>query len=314
MTDKQTYQALCDSHPEIPLFLQYWWLEGVCAGKDWDVIIVRKDPADENSEIIAALPFEIGKWLWKRYVRPSEMTPYGGWWISPDVRSDSAAVMEIGKRIAEQLKARKLTAFHQRFFPEDSLVTALADNGFKFTNRRTYMLDDVRNLESVVTGFSRNKRKKLEKWSLIYEVKDVDPEVFYHFHSATCRQKNRRVWYTREMLLVITEKTLQRGQCRLVGVSNPEGELLAAALLVWDNTTVYMLVNTFDHDQPSGGAREVLAFEAVKQARSLGLSLDFVCSRDYLKNYGAKRHVITSVHYGSNPFVTMQRFIDWLKR
>ena len=169
------------------------------------------------------------------------------------------------------------------------------------------------NLDDVLSGFSRNKRKKLERLTLTYNASDVEPEEFYRFHAAACRQKNRTISYSREMLYVIVEKALQHSQCRLLGVRNADGELLAETLMVWDKTTAYMLVNTFDHDKPADGARERLTVEAIKLARELGVRLDFTCSRDYLRNYGAKKQKVYSVHYGSLPFIAVQKFIDWLR-
>lgn len=60
----------------MPVFVQYWWLDAVSVGKDWDVLLVHED--DETKPIIAAMPYEYCKMLWGRIAQPQEMTPYGG--------------------------------------------------------------------------------------------------------------------------------------------------------------------------------------------------------------------------------------------
>ena len=313
MTNKEIYKALCEQN-EMPLFFQYWWLESVCAGKDWDVVIVRSaDCGGDGEDIVAAMPYETDKWLWNRYIKPSEMTPYAGVWFSESIRTDESKRAAVFEYIRQWLSNSKIRAYHQRLYPRTSLPASLQETGFRIAKRGTYIIEDTSNLDDVLDGFSRNKRKKLERLTQTYSVTDVDPEDFYRFHAASCRQKNRRIWYSRELLLVIVEKAQQHGQCRLLGVRNAEGELLAEGLLVWDKWSVYMLVNAFDHDVPAGGAREKLVFEVISEARKLGLRLDFTGAGDYLKNYGAKRQRVTSLHYGSLPFVAMQKFIDWLR-
>ena len=40
MTNKERYREICESGEyNIPLFLQYWWMEAVCKGKKWDVAL-----------------------------------------------------------------------------------------------------------------------------------------------------------------------------------------------------------------------------------------------------------------------------------
>ena len=42
MSTKEQYAAFCRQHPDMPVMMQPWWLEAVCAGKQWDVILVRR--------------------------------------------------------------------------------------------------------------------------------------------------------------------------------------------------------------------------------------------------------------------------------
>ncbi len=308
MTNKEKYKQLCEQI-ELPLFMQYWWLEGVYAGTDWDIILI-----EQEGEIQAALPYQTDKWLWRRYVHPIEMVPYGGLWVKPELREDKEALKRCCNDIKTLLQEAKVGAYSQRFFPDEDLALAFVENDSKIGARRTYILKDIEDLDKVIEEFSRNKRKKLEKQTLTYKVEDIEPEEFYYFHVATCRQKNRRMRYTREMLLVIYEKAKERDCCRIVGVRDAHGELLAAALLVWDNKSTYVLANTFDHDHPSGGARELLTLEEIKHARNIHTQLDFTCSQDYLKNYGAKRHPLFIVRFGSLPLRAVGRLLTLFER
>jgi len=311
MTNKEIYNEICQTH-DVPLFQQYWWLEAVSAGKDWDVLLVYGEDL-KSDEVVAALPYETQKRLWKHFVRPQEMSPYGGLWLSEEVRDNEDAIVRICKQIDEQAKVLKWASYNQRYGIESPVPGILAEMGYKIIDRKTYILDNLQDLDKIVEGFSRNKRKKLEKLTKEYQITALEPEEFYRFHVDTCAQKNTRIWYTREMLYVLYEKALEHQCGSLFGVRNEKGELLAEAFLVWDSETAYQLLNTFDHDYPDNGARELLTLEAIRRSRQQGVGLDFTYHRDYLKHYGAVKHTYYSVHKGSVPLVTLQRIIDWFR-
>ena len=42
MTNKEQYSAWIKTQHKLPIFMQPWWLDAVCAGKEWDVVLVQK--------------------------------------------------------------------------------------------------------------------------------------------------------------------------------------------------------------------------------------------------------------------------------
>ena len=70
MDSKEKYRELCEAEgSRIPLFQQYWWMETVCAGKRWDVLLSERDGVIEG-----ALPYLIGKKLGLRYILQPQLT------------------------------------------------------------------------------------------------------------------------------------------------------------------------------------------------------------------------------------------------
>lgn len=312
MTNKEIYRKLCEQ-TELPLFMQYWWLEGVSAGKDWDVLLVRREDVEGAGVVLAAMPYEISKRFGFRQVSQPVLSPYGGIWFNPVIAADADRVAELYKEIDRQLVDLKLVSFNQLFRPDCPSVHLLDQLRYKFVTRRTYVLNDLSDLQHVINGFSRSKRKKLEKDTLTYSISELEAEEFFYFHQLTLAQKKVKQSYSRESLLVMTEKASARNQIRIFGVRNQNNELLAAAVLVWDKKYAYLLLDTFDHDLPDCGARELLTLEAIKHARSLGLKFDFTQHRSYLKSYGAQKTTFYSVHKGAALYVMLQRLIEWSK-
>lgn len=282
MDKKLLYTEWAEKH-HLPVFMQTWWMDGACAGQDWDVLLAL----DAAEHVQAALPYQVSKHWWQRYVTMPADTHYAGIWYDESLLPQQREMAT--ENILEQLKALKFMLFSQRVAP-DSLVSAHWQRaGFRQKKRNTYILTDTSDLERVRTAFSKSKRKKLEKTEGMTVSTDMTAEEFYRYHRATLDQKHRRIWYTREYLIVQSEKAMAREQGQFVSVKDTNGEVLAASFLIWDSRYLYVLFTAFDHDQQDCGAREQLVWETIALAHRLGVGVDFLSGRDYLKAYGATK-------------------------
>jgi hypothetical protein len=70
----------------------------------------------------------------------------------------------------------------------------------------------------------------------------------------------------------------------------------------------YQLLNCYVHAESDNGAREKLTFEVLKFASSLGLGLDFVSHRSYLKHYGAVRKSYALVKRSKSALISLLFF------
>lgn len=306
MTNKEQYIALCeDLH--LPLFMQAWWLGGVCAGHQWDVLFSR----DVEGEICAAMPYMVNKHWWKRYVVMPNLTPYGGVWVREDMRDNAARLDNIARDLNVQLQALHVDFYLQRYHADAQICHVMGDC-FKKVHRSTHVLEHVDDLERVLKGFSANKRKKLEQLTKDYVVDTIPVEDFYRFHMACNAEKGKQLWYTREMLLVQMKKASDRGCCRLICIRNAQGKPLAAAVLVWDDETVYQLLNCYVHEDKDNGAREKLTFECIRLAKELNRRLDFLSHRSYLRHYGATRKDFFALRMNHSLLVSMHLLMNKL--
>lgn len=282
MDNKTKYSEWAEAQ-QLPVFMQTWWLEGACAGKDWDVLLAE----DAAGRVQAAMPYQVSKHWWQRYVSMPIDTHYAGIWYDASLTAqdrDGAT-----KSIQEQIETLGISLFSQRVTPGQEVSPLWQSAGYRLQKRVTYLLQDTTDLEKVRADFSRSKRHKLEKTEGMRVSDNMSGEAFYRYHRATLEQKHRRIWYTREFLLVMAEKAIDRDKGRFLQVTDKAGEVLAASFVVWDDRYVYVLFTAFDHDLQDCGAREQLVWEMITLAHRLGLGVDFLSGRDYLKAYGAKR-------------------------
>ncbi|MBO4741857.1 MAG: hypothetical protein J5605_09515, partial [Bacteroidales bacterium] len=117
MTDKEQYKYLCETHSEVPLFLQHWWMDAVCKGKQWDVFLYRNG----DGEIQAVLPYLVGKKLGMKYILQPQLTQFNGvWYLRNDFKSENERLSfekKVCTYFAECLKNLNISYFNQNFTP-----------------------------------------------------------------------------------------------------------------------------------------------------------------------------------------------------
>ena len=111
MTNKERYREFCACNHHLPIFMTDWWMDAVCAGKEWDVLI----STDDSGEIQAALPYLLRKRAWLKYIIMPQQTQIGGIWLREDIATSAERTSILCQQFTSQLAALKLRNFIQRF-------------------------------------------------------------------------------------------------------------------------------------------------------------------------------------------------------
>lgn len=287
MTEKEMYTDWCDKQSNIPMFLQPWWMDAVCAGKQWNVILVyRQEIAGQSEtatpdEVVAAMPYLLSKRLWMTAILMPQETPYGGIWIAED-----ASATKVCEVIQRKLAAMNLCYYYQQFVVGSPCPPVMKALQFKVRTRNTYQLCDLSNLDNVIDHFSKNKKRQLQKALSLHAERGMNVEAFYRFHMHCMEEQKKKLSYTREFLLVLERKTKRLEQSDIIQIKNADGLVYAAAYVVWDDRFLYYLMPCYDPAHKESGAGALLALEAIKLAREKGVSFDFEGSM----NHGIANH------------------------
>ena len=289
MTNKERYTQWVEEQEYVPISMQPWWLDAVCAGKEWDVLFAQ----DEEGKIIGAMPYLLRKRAWFRYILMPQMSPTGGIWVTPEITADKWKTAEVCRKISEQLGQLNLAYYYQQYLPGSLCVDAMTALGFKAKERVTYRIDDLSDLDKLIDSFSKNKKRQLQKALSLHAEKTMEVEEFYRLHSAWLKARNRKISYSREFLLVLERKARRLGQCQILSVCNADGQPYAAAFLVWDTHYMYYLIPAYDSAFSDSGAGALLALEAMKLAREKKVLFDFEGSMErgtakHYKQFGSK--------------------------
>ena len=301
MTNKERYSEWVDQQEYIPIFMMPWWLDAVCAGKEWDVLLAE----DEEGHILGAMPYLLCKRAWFKYIVMPPQTQIGGIWVSADITADKWKTAEACRQIKEQLDAMKVALYYQQYLPGSLCVDAMRGLGCKTRERTTWRVEDLSNLDSLINSFSKSKKRMLQKSLSLHAEKTMDVEDFYRFHTHCMASRKRKLHYSREFLLVLERKAKRLGQCQILSVCNADGKPYAAAFLVWDKHYLYFFIPCYDPAFHDSGASALLVLEAMKLAREKHVRFDFAESIDKneAKQFHAEPFTYFSVERSYNGFV-----------
>ena len=180
------------------------------------------------------------------------------------------------------------------------MVEPMRAEHFRIRERVTYQITDLHDLNAVVERFSKNKKRQLQKAVTLSVDKNLTPEEFYTFHSQCMSLQRKHISYSREFFLVLNRKSMREGQSQIIAIRNADGELCAAAYLVWDKNKMYYLIPCYNPKFKESGANALLVVEALKLAREKGVIFDFEGSNQrgtaaHYKQFGSEKMTYYSV-------------------
>ena len=315
MTNKELYREFCLRTSDLPIFMQDWWLDAVCAGKQWDVLL----SFNKNGEIQAAMPYLLRKRAWMKYIVMPQQTQIGGIWISDVALPDNVdRLTEICQDFTRQLAELGLSYYYQHYPIGSNAIESMRTLGFKIKERITYRIEYLSNLDQVISAFSKNKKRQLQKALSLHAETNMNIEDFYRFHVRCLQEQGKQISYTREFLLVLERKTSRLQQSQIISIHNADNEILAAAFLVWDKNSMYYLIPCYDLKHKDSGASALLVLESIKLARKQGVVFDFEGSMirgvaNHYKQFGSTRTLYYSVEKYYKWYFWFANAINWLR-
>ena len=257
------------------------------------------------------------KWLWRWIDMPKE-TQLSGLWLDGNRSFDVTELQYIREEVTRQLNELKLAYYYQQYPVGSPVSSMLTEKGFKIRERVTYRIEDVRDLDKVIDGFSKNKKRQLQKALSLHAEHDMTAEQFFQFHNHCIESRKKHLSYSREFLLVLEQKAHKNNRCAILSICNADHAVYAAALLVWDKQRMYYLVPCLDPDYNESGAGALLVLEAIKMARELGVAFDFEGSMisgvaKHYKQFGPTPATYYGVEKYYKWWFRFPMFFNWLR-
>lgn len=282
ISNKDRYREFCETGPlDIPVFMQYWWMETVCEGKQWDVAI-----ACEGDKITGVMPFLYGRKFGMNYVLQPQLTQFSGPYYCYPEGLTHFQRLEFEKRTARkllhQIDALRPSYVNIRFSPKVTNWLPFYWAGYKQTTRYTYRLEDISDTTRLFDGFERHERqRRIRRYEHVLSVRyDMQPSEFAEFHQRYWESKGQRDILKKDFIERVCRTAIDRGNGVIVSVYDEAGRLLVAGFAVYDSNCAHSLMAAFDVNLHQSGHSEILVWSLLKYLSGKTKAYDFEGSMD----------------------------------
>jgi len=273
-TNKEIYREFCKQQPELPLFLQDWWLDAVCFEGPWDAAVVS-----HNGQVSAVMPYYLVKGkLGHHYLTTPVLTPFLGPWLIYPTGQKTPGKLSFERKV--------LTQLIQQFPPFDAFYQSChysLTNGlpfywqdFELSVGYTYVLEDLSDWEAVFASFRENIRREIRKAEKQITVStENNIEKFYRQVCATYSRQQAKPPYSLDLFKQIDQACSQRNCRSMFFAEGAGGQIHAALYLVWDRDSAYYIAGGGDPELRTSGATSLLMWKAILKARETVSRFDF---------------------------------------
>jgi hypothetical protein len=253
------------------VFEQPWWLDSVAPGA-WSEIVLRR-----GDRVAARLPYAHRRRFGLRTIVQPPLTQTLGPWLAPGDGKYARRLDNENQLLAELIRGLPpFDVFRQ------SLATTLTNAmpfywaGFQATVRYTFRIEDLSDLDRVQSDFQEHVRRAIRKAQRTVEVvHDCPLDELLRLDAQTYVRRGRARPYSEALLRRLDAACAARGARRILGAVDTAGRTHAVLYLVWDDRTMYALINGADADLRSSGANSLLYLEAIRLAAEVSHAFDF---------------------------------------
>lgn len=263
MTNQDKYRLFAASAPDLPLFLQPWYLDIVCEDGSWNATL-----AEKGGKTSAALPYFLKKkWFWQ-YIAMPRLCKFMGPYLLPEYRN-----LDDETRLYENLLAqlpKGLAAFQQDLNYSVTNWLPFYWRGFRQTTRYSYTISLDTDESRIFQNISKNYRQKIrsagEKLLVVSDrpLSELQRLINLSFARQGLSEPLSGAFFQR-----FYDALRARDACRLLFAVDPaNGAVHSAALLAWDNGAAYYLMSGDDPSLRRSGSPLLLKWEAIRYAKN----------------------------------------------
>ena len=262
MTNREKYREFCKKEENIPLFSKDWFLDSVCGIDNWDVALVEK-----GGETLASMPFyKKRKAIFNIISMPKHAQTMGVYLKYPEGQKYEKRLSyekELMSSLIEQLP--KVDYFNQTFHYSVTNWLPFYWKGYTQTTNYTYVIENLKDLDTVFKNFNHAKRKNIKKAEKILEVKfDLSAKEFYDNHKMTLKKQDAEISYSFEHFNKLYKSAYKHNAGRTIYAVDSDNNIHAGLFVLWDKNSAYDLISTIDPDYRNIGGASLLVQEIIK--------------------------------------------------
>ena len=259
----------------------------------WDAAI-----AEEDGITHAVWPFSTEKKIGLTIIRNPLLTPYQGPYFLFKEEKDISSYNKVDRIFKACLsQVPKWDFFEVQCFPGFNSFLPFHNKGFEHSQRITYLSDLDQTEEELFKKIKSSQRSHIRQAERELSVVDGFPhlDLFYRLNEHTHEKKGKKYVYPEALFKQIISTSLEKNSGIFLAAQRPDGGVAALLFAVYDKHRMYLLLSATNPEAVHGGAVAMLIWNAIKQAKALGLAyFDFEGSMDpgiemFFRSFGAER-------------------------
>lgn len=276
MNQKEKYELFCNSGVYVPVFSKPWWMEAACGEENWNVYLVEK-----GGTPVAAMPYYIESKGGHKRITKAKNTQNNGIIIAYPKYQKYETKLSYEEKIIEDvirfIESMDIDKYEQQYHYSFDNWLPFFWNGYEAVTRYTYVIDDTSDIEKVEENYSSAVRNKLRKAQKCVRLKDEELSVedFFKINRLSFERQGKEIPYDLEFVKRIYEAGRKNHAVRILAAEDNRGNIHSVALLVWDEESVYYLLNGTNPKFKSSQANSLLIHESIRMAGKMGKRFDF---------------------------------------
>jgi len=269
---KEYIQFVNVNKSSIPVFYHPEWLNAV-SDNSWLGLVYK----NKGGDIEAIMPIPYIKKFGKLLIKMPKQTQFLGIWLKNNYDRNFKNYDTQQKVIDYFITQIPKNSFYQiRFDPKLKNIQPFLWHGYKQTTQYSYVLNNIKNHETLYMSFKGSVRTDLKKAEKIVEIIISDDiESFYSVNKLSFQRQNMDIKYSFELVNKIDTYLKKNNQRRILFAKDKNGNIHAVLYLFWDYEKAYYLWGGADPEYRNSNAQTLLLWEAIKIASKHVDSFDF---------------------------------------
>lgn len=266
---KQKYKKFLELHDDAPVYIQDWYLDLVCGEDNWEVCIVEK-----GSEVAAVLPYYLRRNRLFRWIAMPPLSKMHGPYLSGKYKTARHHHTMV-EELLEQLP--KVDYYQQGLSYGFVNWLPYLWQGYSQVTLYSYVFEKL-DPPAVLTAMEPDCRRRIKNAERSLNIThDLPFDRFFDLLKKTFQRQNLPAPFEEQFLAKYYREMKDRGVCSIISVVDLQGVVYSSALLIWDKSTAYYLLEASDPASANKNAGIFLKWKAIEFARySLGLeNFDF---------------------------------------
>ncbi|MEG0769826.1 MAG: GNAT family N-acetyltransferase [Ruthenibacterium sp.] len=259
----------------VPIFSQPWWLDAACGAENWDVFVV-----EQSGTLLAAMPYFIQEKDGIRKITKAPNTQNNGILFHYPAGQKYPARLAFEEkminRVCDFIESLPIDQYEQQFHYSFTNWMPFFWRRYSEITRYTYVIENPSDYEDVIKNYTsqvRNQLRKAEKTVRCEELSDI--ALFFKVNEMSFLRQGRAIPYSLNFVQRIYDACKARDACKMLAAVDGEGHVHSVAFLVWDDASVYYLLNGTNPAYKASQANLFLIDQSIRIAGELGKKFDF---------------------------------------